>query len=386
VIGSNSGENDTLTHEQIDLQNTSRPFYEQIKEALRERIASGFFKAGAAIPKECDLAKELGVSRKTTRRAILELAEQGLLERIRGKGTYVRSSFAPQATGRKKTIGIATTQDPLGSISIYYSRILQGVFKGAADAGMLLSWQQISTPYEEFVAALRRNAALKGLLLMGASKPELLQTLDRLSIPVVLLESARAADTPVIDQVIHNDEPGIYSAVSYLIHLGHKDIGLLRSEGTTEITKARIEGYDRALRENGLPLRPELAYPVPFCSEAAYAATCRLIHDKVVPTALVTTGDELAVGALSALSDNGWSVPRDMSLTGFGDLGLFTSPRLSTIRVPWQQLGLTAIQVLKNRLENPTGPFQKIVLPVEWIPRNSCDRPRDKMPGKERID
>lgn len=65
------------------------PLYYQVEERLRKEIASGVFKEGELIPPEKDLAERYGVSPGTVRRAALSLKQQGLLERVQGKGTFV---------------------------------------------------------------------------------------------------------------------------------------------------------------------------------------------------------------------------------------------------------------------------------------------------------
>ncbi|MCJ1907761.1 GntR family transcriptional regulator [Planococcus ruber] len=66
--------------------------YEQIKAGIKELIKTGNLKAGDKIPNESELCKLFDVSRITIRRAIKELGEEGVIEVIRGKGTFVRAS------------------------------------------------------------------------------------------------------------------------------------------------------------------------------------------------------------------------------------------------------------------------------------------------------
>ena len=66
-----------------------KPLYLQIQEYLAEQIASGNLKPETRIPSERELSSELGISRMTVRRAITELVNEGLLERVHGAGTFV---------------------------------------------------------------------------------------------------------------------------------------------------------------------------------------------------------------------------------------------------------------------------------------------------------
>lgn len=77
------------------------PLYHQIHIILRERIATGHYGEGEIIPSEAELAKEFGVSRITVKRAVNRLAEDGLVDRARGRGTTVAAPglATPPVTG-----------------------------------------------------------------------------------------------------------------------------------------------------------------------------------------------------------------------------------------------------------------------------------------------
>ena len=70
-------------------ESSSLPLYQQLQRALRDAIENGVIAPQDALPPERDLAEMLGVSRITVRKAIDELAEEGLLVRKQGSGTFV---------------------------------------------------------------------------------------------------------------------------------------------------------------------------------------------------------------------------------------------------------------------------------------------------------
>lgn len=69
------------------------PRYEQLRDSLRSRVTSGEWPAGTMLPAETELAKQYKVALGTMRQAISRAVEDGLLERIHGKGTFVRSEL-----------------------------------------------------------------------------------------------------------------------------------------------------------------------------------------------------------------------------------------------------------------------------------------------------
>lgn len=100
------------------LEDGPMPFYFQIKSILRARILSNKLKAGDLVPSEIDLSQEYNVSRGTVRQALLELINEGLIYRIRGKGTFVSEDVGLRELRFKGTIENLITSALEGKIKI----------------------------------------------------------------------------------------------------------------------------------------------------------------------------------------------------------------------------------------------------------------------------
>jgi GntR family transcriptional regulator, frlABCD operon transcriptional regulator len=75
----------------MKLNNTSeKPLYFQLKQVLKEDILRGKYKPGEKLPPESEICKAYGVSRITSRRAITDLVQEGILYSMQGKGTFVK--------------------------------------------------------------------------------------------------------------------------------------------------------------------------------------------------------------------------------------------------------------------------------------------------------
>ena len=74
-------------------RNTFEPLYYQIREDIREKINSNQYPPSSMIPSEAELCEIYGVSRVTVRRAILDLVQEGLLNRGKGRGTFVSEDY-----------------------------------------------------------------------------------------------------------------------------------------------------------------------------------------------------------------------------------------------------------------------------------------------------
>ncbi|MGV3244391.1 PSM export ABC transporter transcriptional regulator PmtR [Staphylococcus sp. 11261D007BR] len=106
-------------------ENSESPIYEQIKRQIKEQILTGSLDAGTHLPSMRELAKTLGVSVITTKRAYEDLEKDGYLISVRGKGTYVKAqdtsilkekqfivieSLAQNLTKEAKTIGMSLAE------------------------------------------------------------------------------------------------------------------------------------------------------------------------------------------------------------------------------------------------------------------------------------
>jgi len=355
---------------------SSQPFYEQIKEGLRREIDTGRYKPGDAIPDERVLAAQLGISRMTVRRAIVELSREGLLERVSGRGTFLRKSFTPQQKLEKGVVAILVDSDPLEPMGLVFYRLLQGINLGSESLGMPLVFRKITRPYEAFVASLRDDPALKGLIAIWSDAQPLLKLLAKFRAPTVLLDSLQPEDALPLDSVCQDGLAGVQAAMRHLLLMGHREIGFMAGLQDSAITAQRQIAYEHALAAHGVPFREELVYKVPLSGEAAYAKTQQILNGPAVPTAMVCSLDTMAVGVLAAIVEQGLRIPRDMSVIGYGDDGIFTVPQLSTVRVPFEQMGLSAMRLLVDRIARPSAPVQNLSIPAEWISRATCAAPR----------
>jgi DNA-binding LacI/PurR family transcriptional regulator len=360
------------------------PLYDQVKALLRKQIEEGTLAANSALPAQDELAKTLGVSDMTVRRALIELTSEGWLQRIRGKGTFVRErpaatdGVAADSARANTCIAIIANFDATEmKSSLFYHRIFQSMLQAADASGAFLTIKKVTQPQGEFVARLK-SQALAGLVVLGVTDEDLLKRIQHLPIPAVVLDSAQPSSGPMLDEVNHADEEAAYQAVTELAQHGHERIGIYGPSRPALFFKQRLDGYRRALKVAGIKSETRLIYNVVLNSQSAYAQTVKLLQEPDRCTALFCTIDELAIGAIAAVRDSGLSVPEDLSIAGFGDIGLFSAPALSTARLPMEEMGAAAIETLMRRVQQPGLKPQRHIITTEWIARGSIGFPNRK--------
>jgi LacI family transcriptional regulator len=98
-----------------------------------------------------------------------------------------------------------------------------------------------------------------------------------------------------------------------------------------------------------------------------------LLEAGPAPTALFVTSDEVAFGVLAALHKRGVSVPDDIAVVGFDDspLARFTIPALTTVQLPFEEMGRLAGKMLLDLILREAKPGRQVLLETELIVRDS---------------
>jgi len=205
-------------------------------------------------------------------------------------------------------------------------------------------------------------------MLMDAHR-ELFKDFD---LPLVMI-NRDGSDLGILSVAI-NHERAAFDMTSYLIHLGHKNIVLIRNGVDAEsFGTDQMNGYERAHRENGMTFSKDKVYEGYFSMEEAYKLVDNMLKDGNKPDAIVTTSDEMAVGAINAAVDNGLQVPRDLSVSGAYDskMSRYYRPKLTTVKYPIYDIGAIAVRLIIKKI-NGQEPKEKLIqMPYELVIRDS---------------
>ncbi len=186
------------------------------------------------------------------------------------------------------------------------------------------------------------------------------------------------SDANPINNVHCDDYRGAYEAVTHLLKLGHRRIGVVSGPARFMIAmEERLRGTQEALAAYGLTLDPALLVYGDFTVESGYRASKPLLENPERPTAIFAMNDRMAAGVLRRAQEYSLNVPTDLSLVGFDDIPLtgLVEPPLTTIHQPAFRLGQVATQKLFELINDELKQFEPIVLPVELVVRSSTALP-----------
>lgn len=179
------------------------------------------------------------------------------------------------------------------------------------------------------------------------------------------------------NQTIYIDNDNLLAgqeAAAYLYDLGHRKIAYLGSESIMLFSAERKAGYQLALTQRGLPLRPDYCIEVSQIPADNSEQLHTLLDRPDRPTAIVVSDDILAVALERVCIQNNLSIPEDLSIISFNNslFARLTSPQLTSVDINSFQLGIEAASQLINHIENPNLLATKIIVPHFLIERDSC--------------
>lgn len=325
-----------------------------------------------------DVAARSGVSFQTTSKVLNGKGSVSEVTRARILAVASELGYVPNLQARSLvmqrtlTVGVITGDfsDP------GLSRCLAGAEQEARRQGyglMLTSIEPEGSGTEYALPAMMERR-VDGILLAAPQMEEdeaLSHVLDH-TLPVVSIQHVPGARVTTVSA---DDEQAGYLATRHLVERGHRVIGSLTGPGGRRLTANRLRGYRRALHEAGVDRSEDLVEEAGVDVAGGAAATPRLLERRPDLTAIFCHHDLIAVGALTAL---GARVPGDCSVVGCDglDSAAFTNPPLTTVRVPFYELGAEAMRVLLRLVGGGSSPAGGTVVPVQLIARGSTAAPR----------
>ncbi|MFJ5559198.1 LacI family DNA-binding transcriptional regulator [Streptomyces sp. NPDC093250] len=316
-------------------------------------------------PRIKDVAEYAGVSPKTVSNVlndyehVSEQTRTAVREAIDALGYRVNIAGRQLRRGRTGVIALAVPELDIA----YFAELAKHVMAETERRGSTTLLLETGGRREKELAAVHGFDAqfTDGVILSPlALRPRDLAGRDT-RLPLVLLGEYNppgSADHVAIDNVAAARE-----VTEHLLERGRRRIAVIGGDlrGTQNTSRLRTAGYQQALSAAGLPVPEELVLPVPafrWADGAAAAHTLMRLPRR--PDALLCLNDHLALGAVRALHEDGWSVPGDVDVTGFDDIEAtrFSIPTITTVSPDKPGIARRAVELLLERIDagGPGGP------------------------------
>jgi len=300
-----------------------------------------------------DLARRLNLSASTVSRALRDHPDISIQTKKRVRAIAAQTNYQPNLiaqslqTRRSNNIGVIVPEIR----NSFFSTVISGIEDLAYEAGYTIMVCQSNDTFERETINTRALAAnrVAGMLVSVSQETNDFSHLQQViaqGVPMVLFD--RAVDEIDAPAVVVDDFNGAYRAVTHLIETGRTRIAHLSSPTSLSIARKRRAGYEAALRDKGLRVRPEYIVEGGCHEEDGYRGARRLMNLDMPPDGIFAINDPAAIGAFSYLQDHGIRIPDQVGLVGFSDNPntALVRPALTTVSQPAYEIGKTAASIL----------------------------------------
>ena len=330
-----------------------------------------------------DIAQLTGVSVMTVSKALRNEPDVSAETKAKIKLLAQQLGYVPDSSAqglRTKTTKLFGLVIPAATNPVY-ARMVFAIEERACELGYDLLFAQTLNQPEREEACLRRllSRRVDGLFITPVYRFEaearIYQEIVARQIPTVLLgpPAPFCKNFPSIEV---EETLASFNVTRHLIELGHKKIAYFTGPPATPWAHERFEGYRRAHREAGLEVDDKLVFAAGSTLEDGSKAALQMLGEGCHPTAVQTVSDLVAIGCAESLLQQGFKIPGDISIAGFGNIlaAEFYRVPLTTVSQPKFRFGIAAVEMMMTLLRGEKAASRR--LPAELVLRQSTAAPK----------
>ncbi|MDG2355267.1 MAG: LacI family DNA-binding transcriptional regulator [Paracoccaceae bacterium] len=199
-----------------------------------------------------------------------------------------------------------------------------------------------------------------------------IQELIENDFPIVIVD--RRMREMEVDTVTINNFEASAKAVCHLGNLGHSEVGYIGGPIHLSSANDRYLGFKEGVMKAGMYCDENWILFGDYKMESGYCLTEKLLSCKDLPSAILVANNEMVVGSLNKIHEEGLRIPHDISIISFDDFpwSISLNPPLTAIAQPTQEIGAKAASLLMDRLVDNTKPPQTLILESNLVVRESC--------------
>ncbi len=350
------------------------PLYIQVFEALLRQITDGTYSRGQMLPAEKDLADMYSVDRQTVRRSLELLANDGVVEKRAGVGSFVQD-FATRSQAPKNGIGTFAfiLPGPLQGVERitepFNAKLFSAIEQECRKRGYYLTYTTVKQV--EDLRFLPEKVA--GIFIVSHVEDTIIDEIIVRGYPAVVINNFHPACISILEDSLGGAQEG----VSYLIHAGHRNIGYIGGIPGYITSEDRFTGFIRACIDAGLDWHAMAQESGDWTFDGGFRCMQSILgRPSEIPTAVFAANDMMAFGAVEAIQSLDLTVPDDISIIGFDDIDQcrYATPHLSTVGVDVELTATVAVTNLFHLLGGDIDSAYKIIIPTKLIIRDTVKR------------
>ncbi|MGM9659687.1 MAG: LacI family DNA-binding transcriptional regulator [Faecousia sp.] len=330
-----------------------------------------------------DIAKIAGVSTATVSRVLNNSSSVTPATRDKVQRVIDACGYIPNASARN--LSTQSTRDIAVVVSDienpFFSQALRGITQVANenDYNVLLLNTDEDLRWEHKCLKAVAQQQPQGVIISPVSSRnqetgDALEEFESRGVPVVQMD--RFLEGRDFSSVLADNRQGVYKAIQELIQVGHTRIAIIKGSEDNWPVNERWIGFQDAMQEAGLPIRPEYVCTADQKSRLAHLATEKLLSLNEPPTAIFTCNNSMTLGCLGYLTEHNIRIPDDIAVMGFDeidDLRTIGYPLSVVDRSP-VEMGRLAMAMILRRLQNMDGEREVVTVPTRVLLRGSEKR------------
>lgn len=321
-----------------------------------------------------DIAREANVSASTvsrvlnskasfneeTRRRVMEAAE---------KLQYHKRAYTTVASRIQNTAGVIIPD----MTSDYYARLLHILCEKFRQKSFSVLSAITNFNPDETVHAVKQMSQIRvSCLLIVMDDTEvisrkLIDAVRLSSIPTMFITSKYISSLDV-DCLFVDEERGNTMAVEHLLHRGYRNIGFIGEYNT----RNRCDFFLKVMKQYDISVNPAFVrIGQNRGEEGGYLRMREILSQMTLPDAIYASYDQMAIGAIHAISESGLRVPGDIAVIGFDDIptARYVAGGITTIGTPFDDMAAIAVRILMHRISQPFGQPQQVAIKPTLIVR-----------------
>ena len=292
-------------------------------------------------------------------RSVPEEVRLRVLETARSLGYRPNRIARSMVTRKTNTYGVIPTEASVNlAVSPYFQLVLNGILNAAElrhhDVLIFTGYDQKDV--DSFANTIL-DGRVDGLIFLSPPYPNpYFAMVEEAGIPYVVA-SGKSSSAP---SLIVDNSGGVRQALEHIHSLGHRSVGMLYGKIWMEDGRQRVEAFREHAKALGLTTDFDWEFDGDFTQDGGRLSYAWFKGLRTRPTALFCGNDEMAAGFIWEANAHGMKIPQEVSLIGFDNsiLSANTSPSITTVEQPLQEIGSAAVTKLASMIAGEVGTNQ----------------------------
>lgn len=323
-------------------------------------------KSGVSIATVSRILNGKGTVKQDTKNKVLSVIEQ--LEKEYGTTANLRNQ-----TRNSIILLIAESDSPI------LTEFSTGLHEAAYAKGyqiIIIDYLQIKNNFLETFQSLSKIMPIAGLIMHNCYESQEVMESIAVKYPVIIAFNSQFK-SDIISALYNDNYAACQMLCQYLLSIGKRHFAIMSLNDEFKFSTDRERGVLDTLHENGLDIPDNWIVRLPTLNtDLAVNEMDILLSGEQRPDAVIAINDTLAAACLKVALDHDLNVPEEIAITGFDNapISSMVIPNITTMAQPGREIGIQAVNLLIEKINNPSLPTKHLTFKNEFLVRQSTQK------------